>query len=369
MKIFHVGCSASPQAVDGVNNTVWSVANEQTSLGHQVTLIVDTKPDEFAIAFAAKNGVKIIHIPANTWGYESRLISNMLDSKPPQIVHMHSVFLPKQATLARKLVRKKIPYVITPNAMSPQLLQRGRVKKSLYSWLIEKPRFSQASGISVVTPKEEKAVRAFVPPYKGRIRWVPNPVNPKQLGTHSWRGNLNQKRLVYLGRFDILHKGIDILVEIARFLPPEIEVHLYGTKDAKTNKWMERLQRNLPSNVYFHDPVFGEQKAKVLSEASLYIQTSRWEVFGISIAEAMYLGVPCAVADTVNLAELFDKHDLGLVLPSNPKKAASCLTELLAQPTQLHHWSKRAQSYAQAHFQPKEVALGYLQLYKEVLGV
>lgn len=367
MKIVHVGGSSSPQAVDGVNNTIWPVAKEQSLLGHKVALLVDTQPDRAAKSFAEKIGVELIYIPANTWRYDPNKLERLLDSTAPQLVHMHSVFLPKQATLARTLIRHKIPYVITPNAMSPQLLARGRLKKSLYSWLVEKPRFSKAAAIAVVTPREEKAVRTFVPTYKGNISWVPNPVNPAQLAEQVWKGNVEAKRLVYLGRFDVLHKGIDILVEIARFLPQDVELHLYGTKDAKTSKWMKRLQCNLPPNIYFHDPVFGKEKARVLSEASLYIQTSRWEVFGISIAEAMYLGVPCAIAETLNLAELFLQHNLGLVLPSDCKQAAARLTEILAQPTQLRHWSKLARSYAQSHFQPKEVALGYLELYKEVL--
>lgn len=364
MKIWHVGASCSPQAVDGVNTTIWQVGKAQALLGHQVVLIVDTPPGSSDLTLAAQAGLELIYIPANAWRYDLKVLELLLRSNPPQVVHMHSIFIPKQAVLAKHLVENCIPYIITPNAMAPQLLQRGQLKKNLYSWFVEKPRFCAASAIAVVTPREEKAVRGFVPRYRGIIRWVPNPVDAHNLEGQIWKGDTAVKRLVYLGRFDVLHKGIDILVSIARLLP-EVEVHLYGTEDKKTKGWLERLKRSLPPNVHFHSPVFGAEKTQIMAGASVYIQTSRWEVFGVSIAEAMYIGVPCAIADTLNLAELFHQHDLGLVLLPNPNEAAIRLLEVLNQPTQLQHWSELARAFAHAHFHPRTVALNYLMLYQE----
>jgi glycosyltransferase involved in cell wall biosynthesis len=367
MKIIHVGSSPSPQSVDGVNYTVWSVAEEQIKLGHQVGLLVDSPPDDQAKGFCQQIGIDLTYIPSHIWGYNPTQIANFLQKNAPDLIHMHSVFLPKYATLAKALRKRKIPYVITPHAMSPQLLKRGWFKKSIYSWLIEKPRFRNAGGIAVVTPREEIAVRDFVPSYQGVVRWVPNPVNPDQLSDLHWSAAIDKKRLVYLGRFDVVHKGIDVLIEIASHLPSKVELHLYGTEDKKTANQLRQLKQNLPENVYFRGPVFGEEKARVLAEASLYIQASRWEVFGISIAEAMYLGVPCAIANTLNLADLFEEHDLGLVFPSAADVAAQRIMGVLEQPDQLYHWSRQARTYVKEHFLPREVAQGYLSLYQEVL--
>ncbi|MEA5573565.1 glycosyltransferase family 4 protein [Calothrix sp. UHCC 0171] len=367
MKIWHVGASPSPQTVDGLNATVWLIAQEQALMSHSITLLLASPPDEYAQKIAKKTGIQLMHIPTNIWSYDMKKIELIVNSNKPDIVHMHSVFLPNLATLAKYLVRKKIPYVITPNAISSKLLKRGWFKKKIYSWLLEKPRFYQASAISSVTPKEEKAIRDFVPNFTGIIKCIPNPINPNQITENRWKGNLKAKKLVYMGRFDVLHKGIDILVEIARLLPSDIELHLYGTEDVKTLKWLKHLQSNLPSNIYFHSPIFDSNKAAILSEASLYIQMSRWEVFGISIAEAMYLGLPCAVASTVNFAELFDQHNLGIVLSPEPQTAANRIVEIFKQPAQMKHWSESAQSYARLHLLPTTIAKSYLNLYQEVI--
>jgi len=367
MKIWHIGAASSPQSIEGVSTTVWLTAKEQALLGHQVALILDSAPDEAASNLAKQVGIELIQVPANTWRYDFKTLSPLLQSASPQLVHVHSVFLPRLANLGKYLVQSQIPYIITPHAMHTRMLHRGRLKKLIYSWLLEKPRFIAAAAISVVTPAEEDAVRAFVPSYKGIIRWIPNPIDIGLLQQHRWQGDVGAKKIVYLGRFDVLHKGIDLLIETARRLP-DIEFHLYGGEDAKTKAWLEQLKCNLPPNVFFHCPVFGIEKIKVLSEASLYIQMSRWEVFGVSIAEAMGLGVPCAIADTLNLADVFRQYDLGAVLPSDPKAAAASLQEVITQPALLQSWSQKSQAFVDQHFHPSAVAKEYLNLYEEVLS-
>ncbi|MEB3211045.1 MAG: glycosyltransferase family 4 protein [Leptolyngbyaceae bacterium] len=354
--------------------SAWLMAKEQARLGHTVTFVVHSAPDLAGLDYAADAGFRILHVPANFWQYDSMSIQRQLNTRPPDVVHMHSVFQAKQATLAMQLQRRGIPYVIKPaGGLLPEVLKRGRLQKLMYSFLLEKRRFKNAGAIAVVTPREEEPVLNFVPRYPGIIRWMPNPVDTQSLEGLSWQGiqadtaSPEPKRVVYLGRFDVLHKGIDRLVAIARHLP-DIEFHLYGTEDDKTKQWLDTLRQDQPTNVMFHRPVYGAEKFRVLSEASLYIQPARWEVFGISIAEAMYLGTPCAVADSINFAELFQQHDLGLVFPSNnAEQAAQRLSDALANPTQLQHWSANAQAFAYQHFEPAAVAKNYLQLYTDVL--
>lgn len=368
MKIWHIGASFSPEKVCGVNNTVWLVAQEQAKLGYDVTLILIQPPNQAALEIAQKTGLKLIYLPANLWYYDQNTLETLLTSQSPNLVHTHSVFVPKQVSLAKKLGQRGIPYVITPHAMTPQLLQRGWLKKRIYSWLFEKPRFLNAAAITVVTPKEEETVRNFVPSYSGIICCVPNPITLLQENSPEeclWQ-NHGETNLVYMGRFDVLHKGLDILIEIARFLP-NVKFKLYGTEHQGTQKWFKKLQQNRPDNVEFHHPVFKEDKTKVLLNATLYIQMSRWEVFGISIAEAMCLGVPCAIANTLNFAPIFQEHDLGLVLSSQPQKAAQQLQEILQKPQTLEKWSKTGRHFAQEQFHPRQVALKYLELYQQLI--
>lgn len=365
MKIWHVGASSSPYRVDGVSRTVWLLSREQARLGHDVCLLLDSAPDEAAVEIARKEGMRLIQVQS-TYATYARRIHPILLREHPDIVHMHSVFVVRQATLGRLLRQQGVPYLITPHGgLAPQVLQRGAVKKSLYSWLRERPRFMGSSAVALVTPAEEHAVRSFIPEYRNPIRWMPNPIDFDQLEPHRWQGVGREKRLVFLGRFDVLVKGIDILVELARLLP-DMRVELYGTEDPKTHRWLEQLKSDLPANLTFHDPIYGQAKAKMLSEASLYLQPSRWEGFPVSVAECMYLGVPSGIADTLDLAQLFYQHTLGLVMSLDPRRAAARIREALANETMLREWSRRGREFALAHFHPQVVAQNHIRLYEEV---
>lgn len=369
MKIWHIGVSPSPRVVDGINTTTWILAREQTLLGHEVTFLLTDRPSEASLERAEQAGIKLVQVSVNTWLYDFKVFRTLLRTAAPQIVHMHSVFIPVQAGLAFHLARNKIPYVVSPHGgVISHVLRRGRTKKSLYSFFVEKQRFSAAAAITLVMPEEEAEVRAYVPNYKGIVRWIPNPVNAQMLEGRQWRGDLAKKQLVFLGRFDVLHKGIDILVAIAR-LSPDMEFELYGTEDARTKRWLKQLTSDLPRNLSFHRPVYEAEKVEVLTSASMYIQTSRWEAFGNSVAESMYLGVPCAISNTHNLANLFCKHDLGVTLPLDAGAAAIELNKALVDEARLHECAERARAFAHEHFYPRVVATRYLNLYEEVLGM
>ncbi len=361
-----MGASSNPYRVDGVSRTVWLLSREQAKLGNDVSLLLDTPPDPDAVQIARDAGLKLIHIDSGLWAYP-RKMRDLLDRDPPQIVHMHSVFVVKQSALGLVLNEYGIPYIITPHGgLAPQVLRRGALKKAVYILLRERPRFMGSSALALVTPAEERAVRSFIPSYSKPMRWMPNPVEIEKLEPHPWQGVRQPRRLVYLGRFDVLVKGIDILIEIARLLP-DVAVDLYGTEDPKTLNWLNRLKQNLPPNVTFHNPIFGSEKAAMLSQASLYIQPSRWEGFPVSVAECMHLGVPAAIADTLDLAQLFYQHGLGLVLPLDAVRAAATIRAALDDEPRLNDWSQRGRRFAREHFHPTAVASNHLKLYQEVV--
>jgi peptidoglycan/xylan/chitin deacetylase (PgdA/CDA1 family) len=119
--------------------------------------------------------------------------------------------------------------------------------------------------------------------------------------------------------------------------------------------------------VTFHDPIFGLDKAQMLSQASIYLQPSRWEGFPVSVAECLYLGVPSAIADTLDLAQLFYQHSLGLVLPLDPPRAAGQIRAAVEDRERLQQFSDRGRQFALEHFHPTAVANKHIALYQQVV--
>jgi len=369
LKIWHIGGDSAVDCVNGVNTIVWSVARSQAAAGHAVTVIVPSAPNEITETMARAEHLTLFVAPRSKWPVLGEL-RRLLATEQPDIVHMHSVFIPQHAALAKALAAAGIPYIVTSHGgLSAVVMKRGKLKKTIYGLLLEKPRFMRAAALTVSNPLEVDDVRGYVPGYRGPIQFVFNSVEvgaPRTMNSAT-SAEPGRKNIVFLGRLDVLHKGIDRLVEIARH-HPEADYRLYGAEDAKTKPWLDSLKQNQPANLSFHAPVFGDDKRKVLSNADLYIQPSRWEGFPLAVAEAMALGVPCAISETLGMTELFRENELALILEKDPVRAAGGIRRLLADRPALAALGERCHAFALAHFRLSVVAETYVDLYRRAIA-
>jgi glycosyltransferase involved in cell wall biosynthesis len=354
MHIAHVGCSSHAKEVDGVTAVVWIVAEEQARSGQHVTLLLEGEPDSATKATAATKGIRLAPVKMG------------LESLAPDIIHFHSVFIPSHVRLGHAARKRRIPYVVTPhNGLAPQILAKGRLKKAVYSQLFERSRLRHGSAITVLSATELSSIENFIPQYPGRLVQIPNPIDPSlhtlkvdEVPAHS------RPRIVFLGRFDVEHKGIDLLFSLARAMP-YVDFHLHGSGSGKA---LEELMPSRPSNLSLLKPVYGAEKVAVLQSADIYIQMSRWEGIPISVMEAMSLGRPCAVNEAIKLSSLFEAKDLIWVLPGDPQKAAPILSQLLNTPDQLAARAETAREFVLTHFSPEKIAEQYLNVYREAIA-
>ncbi len=105
MCIWHDGADANSVGVNGVNATIWLLARHQARLGHQVTLLLRVVPSAAALSAAKAAGIRLLFLGGGLWSVNHRKLAEAVDERRPDLVHMHSVFIPRQASLARQLAR------------------------------------------------------------------------------------------------------------------------------------------------------------------------------------------------------------------------------------------------------------------------
>ena len=124
------------------------------------------------------------------------------------------------------------------------------------------------------------------------------------------KGLFNNEKIefVYIGRIAVYHKGLDILLEAVSHIKEYLEdkkcvFSIYGPSDEEQYKKMDSMldQYRLRNVVQLHPAVSGKEKEKVLLDADIFIQTSRFEGMPMGILEAQSYGVPCLVTKGTTL--------------------------------------------------------------------
>jgi glycosyltransferase involved in cell wall biosynthesis len=349
---------------NGVDVAAWPLISEQVLAGVDVTLAVLGPANWREAGEAERRRVALVEDEARRWTLSRRNVDRFLTACRPDLVHIHSVFLPAHAALAAGCRRARIPYVVSPHGGLN--LFRGKAKKAVYGVTVEKPFLRRAAAVFVLTPRERDTIDGWLGHSQVRYVVTPNPLRPPAPDSPSWSPS-PQPTLVYVGRYDVIKKGLDRLVEIARQLP-HLRVDAYGAAAGTEQRGFASLMDNgLPENMTFHPPVFADEKQRILSAATMYVQLARNEGFGMSIVEAMSLGVPVGVAEDCDIAPMITDGGLGLVLTGQPSQAARELRAAVADPNRLAAWSAKGREWSQQELAPARLAAAALAAYESIV--
>ena len=128
--------------------------------------------------------------------------------------------------------------------------------------------------------------------YAKRIEVIPNMLTivPKKVT------NYNVKRVISAGRY-MSEKGFDMLIEAWSMLPKELnDWHLYIFGNGERSTYQGIADRNHMQNTIHLMPATNDI-AEEFSKSSIYVMSSRYEGFGLVLAEAMSCGLPCVSFD------------------------------------------------------------------------
>lgn len=261
MRILHANALTSPAAVDGINSTIWSVAEEQAIAGHDVGIVLGS-PQPDAAEFADRYGVRL-HVVGSTLQSYAADLAAAIKAQQIDVIHLHSAFSVRLAVASVVASRRvwRLPGHDSPGGLSLRALDRSRRKKQVYAVVIERQRLGRASLITALHKPEQRHVQRFVPRYRGRFAVVPVPV--KHFDVPEREPGIDGP-IVFLGRYDLHHKGLDRWLGIARHLPERrFALHGSGPDHAA-------VRARLSANVTLGEPVYGDEKYHVLSCASMY---------------------------------------------------------------------------------------------------
>lgn len=145
-------------------------------------------------------------------------------------------------------------------------------------------------------------------------QWIYNPLSFES----EMKSDVSHKALLYVGRMDLPHKGLDFLIDIMRILVVEKgrrDWILFMVGDGADLPEVKKKARK--AGIADHVLFEGEQSAVIpyYLKSSVFLCTSRWEGFGLVVTEAMECGLPVVSFETDGPSEIIENGKNGFLIP------------------------------------------------------
>jgi glycosyltransferase involved in cell wall biosynthesis len=255
------------------------------------------------------------------------------------VVHIHGLweehFL--YGMIGSYLYRK--PVIISPHGMLDSwALRQKRLKKWLFSTVIQKPVLTSACVMRALTASEAADIRSYG--VKAPVVVIPNGVTrPGRAEPESFfecfphtRG---AKIATFIGRLT-QKKGLDILwrawVTAARRVP-DAQLVIAGPDCEGVGTELRKLiaKSELRNRVTMPGMVTGELKWALLSASTVFVLPSRSEGFSVAALEALSVGTPAIVSHECNLPEI-GPANCGWSIENTEQALADALIDALSMP-------------------------------------
>lgn len=280
----------------------------------------------------------------------------------PDIIVFHEVYYPKYIAISNYVIKNKIPYIIIPHGCLTSGAQNIKKYKKKMGNIFFKKYLKKANAIHYLSEFEKKdSVYALSGYVLGNGIDIPRKTNR----------NKNNKNIIisYIGRIDIYHKGIDLLLEAVNISQnvirsKRVTINIYGTCDNSTKKCIKHYinSKQIDDIVFLKKPVYGAEKRKVLERSHYFIQTSRFEGHPMGIIEAMSFGVPVLATYGTGMGDEISKNNLGLSCKTDAVSISKSLEKMLTLDN-VEEQSHNARRFAMLNYDWSVIAKNNIKVY------
>jgi glycosyltransferase involved in cell wall biosynthesis len=232
-------------------------------------------------------------------------------------VHIHALLSHACLAAAAACVRRGVPYIVRPlGTLVPWSLSQRAWKKRLLLAVKGRAVLERAAAVHYTSENERRAVEATLALINGVV--VPLGIDPGMFDLPVAAARDEDPYVLAMSR---VHPKKNLEALIAAF--SEISgrrdrwrLVIAGDGDADYIDALKRLagDRGAARRVSFLGWIDGPEKLELLQRASVFALCSKHENFGLSVLEAMALGVPALVSRHVDLASEIDRTRAGWVV-------------------------------------------------------
>lgn len=365
---------------DGVTTAVAGLAGGLARAGHQVFLYGAGAPGGERTADIPDVEVRL-HPPAgrNPFHVDGALLDSIRKNRDKlDLLIVHGMFNPPDSAVARAAAAGGLPYVICPHGpYHPVLLAKNRMRKALYGAFFERRKLRKACAVQVFSDQQAELCRLY------GVR-APAIVVPNGFDEHAHpaaepckKGLLGgNPRLLYLGRVDRYHKGLDLLLEglalalRASTIPASTVLTIVGP-ESEDSPALQALVRslNLGRNVRFFGRAVDPVRWHLLESCDLFVLPSRYDGFAMAAIEAVAAAKPLLLSDQAGVTPWLAPTGCAFVVRPDAEAIRAGLGRAVRLRDQWEAMGRRGLDYARGNLTWDHVARTAAFAYYRLLGL
>ena len=362
MKVVHINWGLT---YGGIETMLVNIANAQVGNGAEVhvCIINDLYKDELIKSFWGDVTLHFLHrkFKSKGIGFIFKL-NKLLMQLQPDAIHLHD------SRLYTFIWRKRLSRVasVTLHDLPYGSLRRGGLAGRIFPFLFDSGNVYHVDNVPRVFAISEAVKDELWKNYGVKSTVVCNGILTRNFALRQEREHSNPLRIVMVSRLEHVKKGQDLLIEAAVKLNGFVHVDLIG--EGSSREYLENLVKKLhaESVVSFLGVKPQPYIAEHLADYDLFVQPSRWEGFGLTVAEAMAAKVPVLVTEGQGPAEVTCSNKFGWTFENgNADDLAAKIKYIFDNYNEAMDKANSALNYVQNTYDVSVTARKYLELYCE----
>ena len=217
--------------------------------------------------------------------------------------------------------------------------------------LIAKNLFKRADRVICVSNHEKSLIVRNFKVNEEKISLIPNGLNLADFKDLE-KEKKDHRVILCVARLE-KYKGIDLLIKVLSRLEDDVCLEIVGKGPCEKSLMKLTSHLQATNRVTFLKDLPTRELLQRYANADLFALLSRYEAYGISVAEALACKTPCIVANTSALQEWVDnKNCFGIMYPINLDKLARLINRVIGieiECPKLSDWDENVEKLAELY--------------------
>ena len=358
----------------GIETMLVNIANYQAQYGASVSVVIINNLVSPELLSKFKKEVRLVRINREVGSKNIQFVKKLnscLNEIKPEIIHLHGAVL---VNYINSKWRRNAKIVSTLHAMPTGTVGSPWRWVNIFGNLV----LGHGGNIRAIDRVEHVCAISYAVSQallnKTGIKSdvICNGIETQNFNCRTKWALGNEVKIVQVGRLEYKNKGQDLLLHAcSNLIKKGIKLHVDFIGNGTSANFLKQLSNELGISHFVRFLGFQTQEylCHHLCDYDLFVQPSRYEGFGLTVAEAMSAKVPVIVSSGQGPAEVTENERFGWVFDNGEiQSLSSTILDVIMNYDYAHDKAEKAYQHVLRNYDVSVTALSYLNMYKKLLN-